>query len=205
MWLERWATSARRSSALGRPAPARPLAPAGRRYGARRRGRLPSQARTSPGTMSAPCFPQNAPTVPSAKRPRPPALGPPAHGVARALPFPGPGPARDAHARGRRSALCVRRERLGHPQPPTLIHIDNKTDVGIVNSTIKRQRSRSMEMRSFWLLDQASQKYFKLYYQPGTELLADYPRKAHIGPIHTHVRPYYLHMKKMPTQLLRAA
>ena len=35
---------------------------------------------------------------------------------------------------------------LGHPQPPTPIHIDNTTAVGIVNSTIKRQRSRSMEM-----------------------------------------------------------
>ena len=30
---------------------------------------------------------------------------------------------------------------LGHQQPPTLIHIDNTTVVGIVNSTVKRQRS----------------------------------------------------------------
>ena len=30
---------------------------------------------------------------------------------------------------------------LGHPQPPTPIHIDNTTTVGIVNNTIKRQRS----------------------------------------------------------------
>jgi hypothetical protein len=27
---------------------------------------------------------------------------------------------------------------LGHPQPPTPIHVDNTTAVGIVNSTIKR-------------------------------------------------------------------
>jgi hypothetical protein len=27
---------------------------------------------------------------------------------------------------------------LGHPQPPTPIHIDNTTTVGIVNNTIKR-------------------------------------------------------------------
>jgi hypothetical protein len=32
-------------------------------------------------------------------------------------------------------------EELGHPQPPTLIHIDNTTTVGIVNNTIKQQRS----------------------------------------------------------------
>ena len=35
---------------------------------------------------------------------------------------------------------------LGHPQPQTPIHIDNTTTVGIVNNTIKRQRSRAMEM-----------------------------------------------------------
>jgi len=27
---------------------------------------------------------------------------------------------------------------LGHPQPPTPIHVDNMTAVGIVNNTIKR-------------------------------------------------------------------
>jgi hypothetical protein len=40
-------------------------------------------------------------------------------------------------------------EELGHPQPPTPIHIDNTTTVGIVNNTIKRQRSQAMEMRYF--------------------------------------------------------
>jgi hypothetical protein len=46
---------------------------------------------------------------------------------------------------------------LGHPQPPTPIHIDNTTTVGIVNNTIKRQQSRLMEMRYFWLLDGETQ------------------------------------------------
>ena len=94
---------------------------------------------------------------------------------------------------------------LGHPQPPTPIHIDNTTAVGIVNNTIKRQRSRAMEMRYFWLLDQETQKYFKFYYQPGQENLGDYPSKAHTGAIHVHVRPYYLHMYNSPMYLLRAA
>jgi hypothetical protein len=35
---------------------------------------------------------------------------------------------------------------LSHQQPPTPIHIDNTTTVGIVNNTIKRQQSRLMEM-----------------------------------------------------------
>jgi hypothetical protein len=35
---------------------------------------------------------------------------------------------------------------LGHPQPPTSIHIDNTTTVDIVNNTVKQQQSRAMEM-----------------------------------------------------------
>ena len=35
--------------------------------------------------------------------------------------------------------------------------------------------------------------------------MADYPTKAHVGPIHTHVRPYYLHTENSPTRLIRAA
>ena len=38
---------------------------------------------------------------------------------------------------------------LRHPQPPTPIHIDNTTTVGIVKNTIKLQRSGAMEMRYF--------------------------------------------------------
>ena len=56
---------------------------------------------------------------------------------------------------------------LGHPQPPTPIHVDNTTAVGIVNNTIKRQHSRSMEMRYFWLLDQEAQKYMNVQHHPG--------------------------------------
>ena len=49
-------------------------------------------------------------------------------------------------------------EELGHKQPPTPIHVDKSATVGILNNTIKRQKSRSMEMRYFWLLDGSIQK-----------------------------------------------
>ena len=39
--------------------------------------------------------------------------------------------------------LKITLQELGHPQPPTPIHVDNTTAVGIVNNTIKRQRSRA--------------------------------------------------------------
>ena len=94
---------------------------------------------------------------------------------------------------------------MGHPQPPTPVHIDNTTAVGIVNGTIKRQRSRAMEMRYFWLLDRQAQLNFAFHYTPGHENLGDYPSKAHTADIHQHVRPYYIHLKNSPIELIRAA
>ena len=48
-------------------------------------------------------------------------------------------------------------EEMGHKQPATLEHCDNSTAVGIANNTVKKQRSRSMEMRFFWITDQVRQ------------------------------------------------
>jgi hypothetical protein len=96
-------------------------------------------------------------------------------------------------------------EELGHKQPPTPIHVDNSTTVGIVNNTIKRQKSRSMEMRYFWLLDGKIQKLFNFSYQPGLENLADYPSKHHPASHHQEVRPFYVHTPNSPRFLIRAA
>ena len=46
---------------------------------------------------------------------------------------------------------------MGHPQPCTPVHCDNATAVGIANNLVKRQRSRSMEMRFFWISDKCAQ------------------------------------------------
>ena len=51
---------------------------------------------------------------------------------------------------------------MGYPQPQTPVHVDSTTCVGIVNNTIKRQRSQSMEMQYFWLLDQKTQRYIEV-------------------------------------------
>ena len=73
------------------------------------------------------------------------------------------------------------------------MHVDNTTAVGIVNNTIKRQRSGTFKMRYFWLLCQEAQKILQISHHAGQENLGDYPTKAHFGKIHQHVRPYYLH------------
>ena len=93
---------------------------------------------------------------------------------------------------------------MGHPQPKTPVHCDNATAVGIGNNTIKRQRSRSMEMRYFWVGDKLAQDMFALHWHPGQENLADYQSKHHIGSHHLAVRPWYLHLHDSPKFLPRA-
>ena len=93
---------------------------------------------------------------------------------------------------------------MGHPQPPTPIHVDNTTAVGIVNDTIKRQRSRAMNMRYFWLLCQEAQKILAVRYHPGQENLGDMPTKNHNGAHTQRVRPFYLQTRYSPRLLPRA-
>jgi hypothetical protein len=45
-----------------------------------------------------------------------------------------------------RAILRLALEELGHPQPPTPVHCNNITAVGIANDTVKKQRSRAVEM-----------------------------------------------------------
>jgi hypothetical protein len=90
---------------------------------------------------------------------------------------------------------------LGHLQPPTPIHIDNTTTIGIIKNTIKCQHSHAMEMQYFWLLDGKTQKCFKFYYQPGQDNLGDYPSNHHTADIHQHARPYYVHTDESPAVL----
>ena len=64
-------------------------------------------------------------------------------------------------------------QELDHPQPPTLIHCDNKTATGIANDTVNKHRSRSMEMRFFWITDQVKQICFDVQWHPGKENLGE--------------------------------
>ena len=94
---------------------------------------------------------------------------------------------------------------MGHPQPKTPVHCDNVTAVGITNNTVKRQRSRAMEMRFFWIGDKVAQDIYDVSWHPGQENLADYQSKHHTGAHHRAVRPWYLHMENSPWYLPRAA
>ena len=93
---------------------------------------------------------------------------------------------------------------LGHPQPPTPIHCDNSTAAGIANNTVKRQRSRSMEMRYFWIADQVARGQFNVSWHPGQENMGDYHTKIHPTAHHIRIRPYYLLEPSSPLALPRA-
>eukprot|EP00957_Ditylum_brightwellii_P041474 3140550-Ditylum_brightwellii.AAC.1 len=45
------------------------------------------------------------------------------------------------------AALLVTLEELGHMQPTTLIQVDNSTAYGIVNSSIRQQKSKAFDMQ----------------------------------------------------------
>ena len=91
-----------------------------------------------------------------------------------------------------------------HPQPPTPIHCDNATSVGIANETVKKHRSRPMEMKFFYSCDQVKMGSFNVQYHPGLECLGDYPSKNHITAHHKKFRPIYLHTTESPLFLPRA-
>jgi hypothetical protein len=61
-------------------------------------------------------------------------------------------------------------EDLGHPQSKTPVHCDNATAVGISNNTIKRQRSRAMEMRYFWTSEKEAQDVILLSGTPAKKI-----------------------------------
>ena len=50
---------------------------------------------------------------------------------------------------------------MGHPQPPTLVEVDNSTAVGFANKQINQQKSKSMDMRYYWIQDRVAQKKIK--------------------------------------------
>lgn len=95
-------------------------------------------------------------------------------------------------------------DEVGHPQPATPVQVDNSTATGIVNNTVKQQRSRAMDMRFYWVRDRIHQGQFYIYWAPGCNNLADYYTKHHSPAHHRRMRPYYVHMPTSPTELVSA-
>ena len=52
---------------------------------------------------------------------------------------------------------------LNHPQPPTPIKTDNSTANGFIHDNIHQKRSKSWDMRYYWLRDRLTQKQFLFF------------------------------------------
>ena len=79
--------------------------------------------------------------------------------------------------------------KMGHPQGKAPIQNDNSTAHGVCNKNMQCKRSKSWDMRFFWMRCKESQKMFYVYWRPGTNNLADYQTKHHPAAHHRHVRP----------------
>ena len=85
-------------------------------------------------------------------------------------------------------------QELGHVQPPTGTPIitDNETALGFLNNTMKKQRSRVIDMRFHWTIDRVAQQQFDIIWEPGITNLADYYTKHHSPAHHKQIRSTYL-------------
>ena len=65
-------------------------------------------------------------------------------------------------------------QELGHPQPPTSIHVNNSTAEGFANGTIKQKISKAIDMRFYWIQDRTRKGQFLIYWKPGSTNLGDH-------------------------------
>ena len=101
--------------------------------------------------------------------------------------------------------ISVRRilHALGHVQPPTPIKTDNSTANGFIHNNIHQKRSKSWDMRYYWLRDKNSQKQMKFFWEKGVNNLADYFTKHHPTKHHRTTRQKYV-LDKNPTYLQKS-
>ena len=57
-------------------------------------------------------------------------------------------------------------EEMQWPQPPTPITVDNSTVVGLMQDTIKANKSQGMDMCRHWIQDQVQQCQFLVMWAP---------------------------------------
>ena len=96
-------------------------------------------------------------------------------------------------------------DEMGYPQEPTPIQTDNSTASGIANDTINQQRSRSIDMRFYWIRDRVKQGHFIVFWAPGKTNLANYFTKHHPPKHHQRFRQIYLHQQESTNANLNKA
>ena len=89
---------------------------------------------------------------------------------------------------------------LGHPQLPTPLKTDNTTAAQFAANTINQRRSKTWDMRFYWLKNQESKRHFNIFWKRGDDAWdpnhADYFTKHHTTVHHRSVRQRYVADKK---------
>jgi hypothetical protein len=75
---------------------------------------------------------------------------------------------------------------------------DNTTATGYSNGTIKQKRTKSMDMRFYWIKDWVKQRQFKINWGPGFQKLADYFTKHHSPAHRKRIRNVYIRANERP-------
>ena len=84
---------------------------------------------------------------------------------------------------------------LNHPQPPTPIKTDNSTANGFIHDNIHQKRSKSWDMRYYWLRDRMTQQRFLFFGDKGSNNEADYFTKYFPASYHRVQISRYVHDK----------
>ena len=88
--------------------------------------------------------------------------------------------------------MRVALEEMGHKQPLTPIQTDNTIAEGIANSSMRKKRTKAMDMRFQWMQDRDNQGHFLIYWKRGLNNLADYFSKHHAPTHHRNMHTPYL-------------
>jgi hypothetical protein len=83
---------------------------------------------------------------------------------------------------------------FNHPQPKkgNPLITDNSTSRGILTHLVKPRRSKTWDMRHWWLEDRIDNKEIQLIWRPGRTNKGDYFTKHHSPSHHRTVRSHYL-------------
>jgi hypothetical protein len=92
-------------------------------------------------------------------------------------------------------SIPITLEELGHPQPPTANQKNNKCTKGIANNTVTQRRSRSMNLRFYWVYDRIEQVQYQVHCIPGKTNHVDYFTKHHHLATHQALCYTYLQGK----------
>jgi len=81
---------------------------------------------------------------------------------------------------------------LEHPQPPTPVKTYNETANNFIHNNITQKRSKSWDMRYYWLRDQHNQNNFDFYWDKSENNHGDYWTKHFPAIYHRFIRATYV-------------